>query len=446
MRDKVYEPARETTVYDQCDVLVAGGGPAGVTAAVAAKNSGAGRVVLLERYTHLGGMATGGQVLLIPFLSDPILNGGREQLVAGLMDEWIDRLRACPNGAFGPLKEEIGSGDPAVLAKYRSHSLFVRNERVMYGVNCDPEMLKAVLNDMTEAAGVVVYCHCLGCQAVVEAGKVTGVIFESKEGRKAVMAQVVIDCTGDGDIFATAGAEFESSSLTTSRTANTSLVFRLGGVNYERYAKGLREMPEAGEKLQEAARIAGYHVQIISSNRNDIVWVDSLIPRDCMTITGLTDTAFITTRTINQLIAYLRENFPGLEGAYLYDFASQVGTRGSRRLKGQERFTMDDIGVRTGREDIIAVLPTVSGRQAYPRMEMPYGILVPEKLDGLLAAGRCFSSSEQANQEANWIPHCIALGQAAGTAAALAVKKRVQPRAVELKLLRNMLWEQGVYL
>ena len=446
MRDTVYEPPRETPVYDQCDVLVVGGGPAGVTAAVAAKNTGAGRVVLLERYAYLGGMATGGQVLLIPFLSDPTLNGGREQLVAGLMDEWIDRLRACPNGALGPEKEEIGSNDPAVLAKYRSHTLFIRNERIMYGVNCDPEMLKVVLNDMTEDAGVVVYCHCLGCRAVVEDGRVKGVIFESKEGRKAVLAQVVIDCTGDGDIFASAGAAFESSSLSTARTANTSLVFRLGGVSYERYARGLKEMPEAWKKLRGAAEVAGYHVQLISSNRDDVVWVDSLIPRDCMTITGLTDTAFLTTRTVNRLIAYLRENFPGLEGAYLYDFASQVGTRGSRRLKGVERFTMDYLGARTGREDIIAVLPTVNGREAYPRMEMPYGILVPEKLDGLLAAGRCFSSSEEANQEADWIPHCIALGQAAGAAAALAVKAQVQPRAVDLKRLRGTLREQGVYL
>ncbi len=446
MKSTVHEPPRETAVYDWCDVLVVGGGPAGVTAAVAAKNSGAERVVLMERCAYLGGMATGGQVLLIPFLSDPILNGGREQLVAGLMNEWVDRLRACPNGAFGPQKWEIGSKDPEVLAKYRSHGLFIRKERVMYGVNCDPEMLKAVLNDMTEAAGVVVYCNCLGCQAVVEDVKATGVIFESKEGRKAVMAQVIVDCTGDGDIFATAGAGYESASLTTSRTANTSLVFRLGGVSYERYTKGLRETPSAREKLREAVRIAGYDMQIISSNRDDVVWIDSLIPRDCMTITGLTDTAFITTRTINPLIRYLRENFPGLEGAYLYDFASQVGTRGSRRLKGVERFTMDDIGKHTGREDIIAVLPTVSGLQAYPRMEMPYGVLVPEKLDGLLVAGRCFSSSEEANQEANWIPHCIALGQAAGTAAAMAVKERIQPREVEPKSLRGILREQGVYL
>ncbi len=446
MKQTIYEPAREVPVYDQCDVLVVGGGPAGVTAAVAARNSGAGRVVLLERYAHLGGMATGGQVLLIPFLSDPTLNGGREQLVAGLMDEWIGRLRACPNGAFGPEKEETGSGDPAVLAKYRSHTLFIRNERIMYGVNCDPEMLKVVLNDMTEAAGVVVYCHCLGCRAIVEDGRAAGVIFESKEGRKAVLAQVVIDCTGDGDVFATAGAEFESSSLSTARTAKTSLVFRLGGVSYERYAQGLRDMPDAGKRLRKAAEIAGYPMQLISSNRDGVVWVDSLIPRDCMTIAGLTDTAFLTTRTVNRLIAYLRESFPGLEDAYLYDFASQVGVRGSRRLKGVERFTMDYLGARTGREDIVAVLPTVNGREAYPRMEMPYGILVPEKLDGLLAAGRCFSSSEEANQEANWIPHCIALGQAAGTAAALAVRTGVQPRSVDVKRLRSALREQGIYL
>lgn len=165
-----------------------------------------------------------------------------------------------------------------------------------------------------------------------------------------------------------------------------------------------------------------------------------------MTIEGLTDTAFTVTKSIETIVTCLRETFPGMENAFLYDIASQVGTRGSRRLKGVYRLTMDNIAHRTGRDDLIAILPTLGGREEYPRIEMPYGILIPQKLDGLLAAGRCFSSEEKANEAANWIPHCIALGEAAGTAAAISLDTGKQPRSVDTKKLQRTLKAQGVYL
>jgi glycine/D-amino acid oxidase-like deaminating enzyme len=119
MREYISESARETEVYDRCQVLVVGGGPAGVTAAVSAAKNCKGKVILLERFSYLGGMATGGQVIAIPFLSD-----GDELLISGVMDEWIDRLRKKQNGVFGPLREELGSEDEQVLNKYRHHGLF----------------------------------------------------------------------------------------------------------------------------------------------------------------------------------------------------------------------------------------------------------------------------------------------------------------------------------
>lgn len=440
----ILEPAREIPVYDECDILVVGGGPAGVTAAVAAAKNNGGKVVLLERYACLGGMATGGQVLAIPFLSD-----GHEQLVSGIMDEWIDRLRQKPDAIFGPEKTETGSSDERVLEKYRHHGIFGK-QNVRYGVNVDPEMLKVVLNDMVKDYGITVLCHCWGCQAVTEGNMVRGVIFESKEGRKAVMAKIVIDCTGDGDIFASAGAEFEFSTFSTSRTSNTALVFRVGGVNYDVYARALRTIvanPHAqGSGFQELQEKIGFQIYPFSSHRNDIVWVNNWIPQSCMTIQGLTETAFKMTSSIEQIISYLRTHFPGMENAYLYDIASQVGTRGSRRLKGVERLTMDNIARRTGRDDLIAVMPTLGGMEDYARIEVPYGVLVPEKIDGLLAAGRCFSSEERANEASSWIPHCISLGEAAGTAAALAVEENLAPRRINVQKLRQKLKAQGVYL
>ena len=443
-RRTVYEPARETEVFDRCEVLVVGGGPAGVTAAVSAAKTCRGKVVLLERFPCLGGMATGGQVIAIPFLSD-----GNELLISGVMDEWIDRLRKKSNGVFGPLRSELGSTDEAVLQKYRHHGLF-GTKRVRYGVNCDPELLKVVLAQMVRDHNVTVYCNCVVCGAVTEEGKVQGVLFESKEGRKAILADVVIDCTGDGDVFAAAGAEYETSSFSTSRSANTALVFRLGGVDYDRYAENYKGTPEdphaADQKFVGLSEAAGFSIRPFSSNRNDIMWINNWIPKNCMSVRDLTDTAFLVFDAAERITEYLREHFVGMENAYILDFASQVGVRGSRRLKGTERFTRDNIAHRTGRDDLIAVVPTLGGNEEYARMEMPYGIIVPEKIDGLLTAGRCFSSEERANEAASWIPYCIALGEAAGAAAALSVNEDVRPRDVNIKTLQRTLKDQGVYL
>lgn len=444
MREYILESARETEVYDRCQVLVVGGGPAGVTAAVSAAKNCKGKVILLERFPYLGGMATGGQVIAIPFLSD-----GDELLISGVMDEWIDRLRKKKNGVFGPLREELGSEDEWVLNKYRHHGLF-GSKKVRYGVNCDPELLKVVLSQMVTDYGITVYCNCLVCGTVQQEEQVKGVIFESKEGRKAILADIVIDCTGDGDVFAAAGAEYEMPSFSTSRSSNTALVFRLGGVDYDRYAENYKSGPDdphaSDKKFAKLSEVAGFNIRPFSSNRNDIMWINNWIPKNCMSVKDLTETAFMVFDAAERITEYLREHFVGMENAYILDFASQVGTRGSRRLKGVERFTADNIAHRTGRDDLIAVVPTLGGYEEYARMEMPYGIIVPEKIDGLLTAGRCFSSEEKANEAASWIPYCIALGEAAGAAAALSVESGIQPRQLHVKKLQSALKNQGVYL
>ncbi len=439
--DFVVERERRTEIFDTCDVLVVGAGPAGVTAAVAAAKNTSGKVVLIERFPYLGGMATGGQVIAIPFLSD-----GKDQLVTGIMDEWIDRLRVRKDGCFGPLKSETGSTDEAVLNKYRKYGLFGRRE-VRYGVNCDPELLKVVLAQMVSDYGITVYCNVLFCAAIAEGDSVKGVIFESKEGRKAILAKLVIDCTGDGDVFASAGAAYETSSFSTSRTANTALVFRVGGVDYEKFADANAMPPgdphSPAQKMAALGEELGFRFTPFASNRNDIIWVNNWIPKNCMDVRGLTETAFIIFNSAERIVEYFRSNFTGMENAYLLDFASQVGTRGSRRLKGMERFTMDHVARRTGRDDLIAIVPTLGGMEDYPRMEMPYGIIVPEKVDGLLVAGRCFSSEEKANEAASWIPYCVVLGEAAGTAAALCLEEDIQPRQLSVRKLQTRLASQG---
>ena len=200
---KVKEPAREINVCRETDVLVVGGGPAGVGAAIASARTGA-RTILVERYGHLGGMASGGLVILIPHLSD----GTKERQIAGICQEIISRLDEA-GGDLHPRYEDLGSSDPRLVKKWQDYLFFVMGGRLRLSVLVDPEILKCVLNDMMEEAGVTLFLHSWSTRALVEKNKVRGVIFESKSGRQAILSKVVIDATGDGDIFASAGAPFD---------------------------------------------------------------------------------------------------------------------------------------------------------------------------------------------------------------------------------------------
>src|SRR4030042_185778 len=192
----IKEPSRETKVCREADVIVIGGGPGGHAAAVAAARNGAD-TVLVERYGYLGGMGTGGLVTIIPNLSD--ING--VQQIAGQCQEWIDRLDVR-NATDYPNKEEWGSTDQKRVSHWRNRSFFCeRLDRVIYSVHVDAEILKCVLNDMVEEAGVSVYLHSWGTEPIMDGNKVKGVIFQSKSGRQAILGKVVIDSTGDGDLL-----------------------------------------------------------------------------------------------------------------------------------------------------------------------------------------------------------------------------------------------------
>ncbi len=217
----VMEPARETKVCYEADVVVVGGGPGGHSAAVAAARNGA-HTVLVERYGHLGGMATGGLVILIPHMSD----GTEEQQIAGLCQEWLDRLDVR-GAAVYPKKEELGSSDEELVSRWFNYSvMFVREGRVRLSANVDPEILRCVLNDMVEEARVKLFLHSWGTQAIVDQEEVQGVIFESKSGRQAILGKVIIDATGDGDLLPSAGAEFDNKIDPRLRIAKADLVFQ----------------------------------------------------------------------------------------------------------------------------------------------------------------------------------------------------------------------------
>ena len=207
--DSLEEPARRTPVRHETEVLVVGGGSAGVAAAVAAARNGAD-VLLVERYGYLGGLATGGLIILLLTLDD----GRGRQAVAGLCQELTERL-AQRGAAHFPRRSEWGSDSAARVERERGWGLVWGRgpHRVRYSVAYEPEEMKFALQEMATEAGVHLLLHAWACEPVIEQGRVSGVVFQGKSGRFAVRARTVIDATGDGDVFAAAGCAHEKEAV-----------------------------------------------------------------------------------------------------------------------------------------------------------------------------------------------------------------------------------------
>jgi hypothetical protein len=450
MNKTIKEPARDINVCHEADVIVVGGGPGGHSAAVAAARNGA-RTVLVERYGHLGGLATGGLVIQILLMSD----GTGEQQIAGLCQEWIDRLKPL-NGVMVPSKEELGSSEAKTLAKWKNVLFAVIGGRVRLTATVDPELLKCILNDMAEEAGVKLYLHSWGTQAIVEKGAVKGVIFESKSGRQAILGKVVIDSTGDGDIMASAGVPYVDNLDPKLRFANMSLVWRFGNADYNKFCRFTdANRQKYGELMNRLTQeTGGTRVLPIASTRNDVVWFNNWAPGMSATnVENLTEVELRMRKVVRVTQRFFKEHMPGFENCFILDTASQIGTRGGRRMIGEYVYNEKDMRSGLVHEDTIAVLPNTDGapggdirsgdaRRAY----IPYRSLLPKDMDGLMVACRAFSADMVANDAFNWIPHCIALGEAAGTAAALAVKAGLKPRDVDYGALQSQLLRQGVLL
>lgn len=443
-RKAVIEPSRETPVCRETEVLVVGGGPAGIAAAVAAARNGAD-TTLIERYNHLGGMATGGLVILIPHMSA----GTAEQEVAGICQEMVDRLDAI-GGARHPNRKLLGSADSEVIRKLKHYHDFVVDGRVRMSVIVDPELLKCVLNDMIEEAGVKLYLHSWGSRAIVDGERVEGAVFESKSGRQAILSMLTIDATGDGDIFASAGADFEGAVDHSLRSGMLAVVFRLGDVDYLKFSTFRHSEAEAYKAIMDEIRsVGGFPLLPLATHRDDQVWVNNWVPNnDCLNVEHLTSAEVNVRKVMRKAHEILKAKMPGFEKSFILDTASQIGTRGSRRLLGEYVVTMQDLRSGAVYDDTIAAIPrfTENLSAKTPNRCIPYRSLVPRATENLLVAGRCFSSDVAANDVLNLIPFCIQMGEAAGTAAALSLKNRVSPRQVNYRALQQRLLDQGAWL
>ncbi len=455
--DKTYiEPAREIKVVREADVVVVGGGPGGVASAIAASRNGA-KTVLIERYGYLGGMATGGLVNIIPNLSDMYGN----QHIYGITAEMLERLDKR-GGTSYPAKEDWGTTDKNKTGFYQNANVnwfYLRKDakgdtRLLYSAVVDPEILKGELNDMVLGAGAELFLHSWGTRAITEGNKVKGVIFESKSGRQAIMARVVIDSTGDGDIFVSAGSDFNNECDNKRRTAWLALVWWVTNIDLKKYDDFKASNPEKYKELMQGlAKMGGYSMFFrgILKNMPNTVWYHSMLPQpqrtDAMDVEKLTKIDILGRKKTQITFDFMKRNMPGFENSFIMLTAPQLGTQGGRRITGEYTLTEKDLETDEVFEDTIAVLANNDYgeiSQKHPALCVPYRCLVPKDTDGLLVACRAFSSSDTINETFNIIPHCLCYGQAAGTAAALAVKAGIEPRNVDYKALQGNLKKQGV--
>jgi FAD dependent oxidoreductase len=435
----IEEAARKVPVYRECDVLVVGGGPSGTAAAVAAARLGAD-VVLLERYNHLGGLSTGGLVIWIDRMTD--WNG--RCVIRGFAEEILERLPA--DAVAGPKAEEWGSREPARAAHWALRTA-AWHGIVTWSPTLDPERLKLASQEVVLEEKVHLAFHTWAALPLLREGKARGAIFESKAGRQAVRAKVVVDATGDGDLFARAGAAFESDveAEDIHHCMNTAWLF--GGVDMQRWLEWRAANAEQFRQFMQRGRerLRAFEKPFVSW-RNDIALF--MGPRQsgfsALEVDDQTEVEVRSHRLMAQHLEFYRGNAPGFENAYLFLSAPQLGVRHSRRLRGAARIARAQWPSGEVLADEIGVTPSVSPK--FPNLSIPYGCLVPEALDGLLACGRHISCDPNSHGFMREIPQCWVTGQAAGAAAALAARDEVEPRAVRIEELQEVLRKQGAYL
>ncbi|HUT56454.1 MAG TPA: FAD-dependent oxidoreductase [Phycisphaerae bacterium] len=424
--DGVVESPRRLPIRRDVDVLVCGGGPAGCGAALAAAREGA-RTLLVERHGMLGGLWTAG--LLNPFFECI----GRGYVVQDL----IDRLAAA--GAWRPW--------------YYSHTF-------------DVEVMARTLEVMAADAGVELLYHTLVADAIVEGDRVRGVVIESKAGRQAVLAKVVIDATGDGDVAARAGCAYEFGRLADGLVQPMTLMFEI---------RGAGEFPEmnAAPPLYDAMTKAiaehglDYHMPIQRTNAapwiihtpapgSAAVQMTHVYRMNPLDPADLTRATIETRRQAHEAIKVLRR-VPGLKKIELVRTAPQIGVRETRRILGRHYLTLDDLAAGRSFPDAVTAcafvvdIHTIDPNSDAPiaheaksrPYEIPYRCMLPQDRRGLLLSGRCISGSHEAHASYRVTGTAMAIGQAAGLAAAWAVRDKLDLDQVPGDRLRAALADRG---
>ncbi len=449
----IREEAREIAVRAQVDVLVVGGGPAGLMAAESAARGGA-KVMLLEQRGYLGGNLTIG----LPILA--YLGPKGNQVVRGGAQRLHDRLVA--RGAASEHKRCLNHMSLTII---------------------NPEEVKSVAWELMDEMGVEVLCYAFVADAIVENGAIKGVIIESKAGREAILAECVIDCTGDGDVAARSGVAFTKGDENGGMQPPT-LMYQMRGVAMQRLRDAICNEPEKYDmdvmppsQFREGkfitvglrgcileAQKAGLQIPVartilITGLRDDEIWVNMTRVNgvDSTKPESYTRGEHDARKQMYEVARYLKEYVPGFEEAWIDHSADFMGIRESRVIVGQYVMTADDILHQRSFDDVIA-------QAGYPvdihhaeggdctmlfcddSYDIPYRVLLPREVEGLLVAGRCSSMDHEAMAATRVMSTCMALGEAAGVAARLAVAQHKSPSQVAVGEIQQILLEQDAYL
>lgn len=449
---KVHKEAQDIPVKAKVDVLVCGGGPAGIGAALGAAKSEVS-VMIVEKNNCLGGMATSG--LVTTFAGGSIFSGADNgetrvlprQVIKGVVWEFIEKLI-----------QEGGAVDPEVLHK----------NGYMDAVTFDVEVYKRIADDMMEARGVNLLYHTLITDVIMEGDIVRGIVIENKAGCQAILADIVIDASGDGDVAYKAGVPYTVGRGEDGKTQPLTTMFRIGGMpevkkeQIEKFSVYPKGKVQPYFLFWEEPEFMYGHVCVFGTPRKGEYRCEMTrsIDKNGLDPDDLTKAEIECRRQIPKIVEYFRREYPGGENVYLIDTASTVGVQDSRRIVGGYEITMDDLLSCREFDDSIALgcypidVHNPMGRgydmrfirhpgQAYG---IPYRSLVPAKAENLLVAGRCISADFYAESAIRISSTCMATGEAAGTAAALCLEQKVTPRKLDVKMLREKLISQGVCL
>ncbi len=442
-QESIREPARQVPLYGEYEVVVLGGGPAGIIAAAAAARAGR-RTLLIERYGFLGGMGTAAGVTNFCGLHGNVY-GEHRRLVQGMASELLARIERLD----GLNKPHL------ILGK-------------VFAQAYDTAAYKIAADDLLASHKADILFHALGAGVVMDdARRIDALMVETKAGRRAVRGEIFIDCSGDGDLAVWAGAPHEIGDAH-GHPLYPSMMFRLNGIDPEKAGEAWRTIPQ----LMDKALAAGTHrfprkSAIVRPQRHGIEWrvnFTQVAREDGHAINGI-DPDDLTRGEIEgrkQALAafeFLR-TVPGFENSYIVDLPPQLGIRETRRIKGGYQLSGEDVLACASFEDSIGVngwpieahvpgdvvftFPPIPESRGYN--ELPYRMLVPEGVGNLLVAGRCASMTHEGQSAARVSGACFVMGEAAGSAAALALAGNRIPRDIPVEKLQETLKQQGAFI